>query len=329
MPIESGEDPAVVDRAAKLIAAGGLVAFATETVYGLGARADDDAAVSAIFSAKGRPRDHPLIVHVADADGAWAFAEPAGGAARRLMQAFWPGPVSLVLRRRAGVADAAAGGLATVALRCPSHPVAQALLRRCRELGVPGIAAPSANRFGRVSPTRARHVQDEFGTQLLILDGGASQAGIESAIIDCSGSSPRLLRPGSLGRAALQDVLDQPLGDPERGSPRVSGSLQSHYAPHAQLVLVPRDELPLQVRALQRHHGEGRVAVWASALPPGVPLPAFLPMPDNAADAAHELFDTLRLWDAQGMQAICVEAPPDGADWDGVRDRLQRAAAPR
>jgi len=329
MPIEPGQDPAVIERAARLIAAGGLVAFATETVYGLGARADDDTAVAAIFAAKGRPADHPLIVHVADAAAAAAFAEPPGEAAGRLMRAFWPGSVSIVLRRRQGVGAAAAAGASTVALRCPSHPVAQALLRRCRELGVPGIAAPSANRFGRVSPTRAQHVLDEFGAQLLIVDGGPSQAGIESAIVDCSGPTPRLLRPGSLPRAVLQAALGDALGRPDAVSPRVSGSLESHYAPHAQVLLVPGDELAAQVRQLQARHGPDAVAAWSRRRPPGVAGTGWRPMPDNAADAAHQLFDTLRGWDAQGVQAICVELPPDSADWDGVRDRLQRAAAPR
>lgn len=329
MTIESGDDPRAVDEAARRIAAGRLVAFATETVYGLGARADDDAAVGAIFAAKGRPIDHPLIVHVADAEAATVFAQPPGPAARRLMAAFWPGTVSLVLPRRAGVAEAAAGGWSTVALRCPVHPVAQALLQRCRELGVPGIAAPSANRFGRVSPTRAEHVREEFGDDLLVLDGGPSQAGIESSIVDCTGSPPRLLRPGSLPRRRLEQVLGEPLADPVDASPRVSGSLVSHYAPRAAVEIVEAGALALRVHALQSAHGADRVAVWSTARPRGLPAAAFRPMPDNAADAAHELFDTLRRWDAMGMRAICVETPPPGADWDGVRDRLQRAAAPR
>jgi L-threonylcarbamoyladenylate synthase len=329
MTILSGDDPGAVEEAARRIAAGQLVAFATETVYGLGARADDDAAVAAIFAAKGRPADHPLIVHVADAQAAEVFAPPPGPAARRLMAAFWPGTVSLVLPRRPGVAQAAAGGWPTVALRCPAHPVAQALLQRCRALGVPGIAAPSANRFGRVSPTRAEHVRDEFGDGLLVLDGGPSRAGIESSIVDCTGSPLRLLRPGSLPRRELEQVLGEPLGDPAEASPRVSGSLESHYAPNAAVELVAPAVLEPRVHALQALHGPGKVAAWATARPRGLPAAAFRPMPDNAVDAAHELFDTLRRWDAMGMRAICVETPPPGADWDGVRDRLLRAAAPR
>jgi L-threonylcarbamoyladenylate synthase len=269
-------------------------------------------------------------VHVADAAAAEVFAALAPhAAARRLVGEFWPGPVSVVLRRRPGVATAAAAGLPTIALRCPSHPVAQALLRRCRELGVPGIAAPSANRFGRVSPTRARHVLDEFGPGLPILDGGPSQAGIESAIVDCTDDVPRLLRPGTLTRCRLEAALGEPLAGAQRQSPRVSGSLDSHYAPRASVHVVPAGQLPHCVAAQQARHGAGLVAVWASTAPAATAPACFRPMPDNASDVAHQLFDNLRQWDAQGMQAICIEAPPQGSEWEGVRDRLQRAAAPR
>jgi L-threonylcarbamoyladenylate synthase len=329
MPIEDGRDPAALERAAQRLAQGQLVAFATETVYGLGARADDDAAVARIFEAKGRPSDHPLIVHVAEAAAASHFAEPVSRAAQALMQALWPGPVSIVLRRRAGQATAAAGGLATVALRCPSHPVAQALLRRAAALGVPGVAAPSANRFGRVSPTRAAHVQDEFGLELLVLDGGPCEAGIESAIVDASGDVPRLLRPGSQPREAIERALGQRLGDPLAQSPRVSGSLASHYAPTAAVYLVRAAELEAAVQQQVRQHGAAAVGVFARERPAGLAPVAFAAMPDNAVGAAHLLFDTLRQFDAAGLRAICVEAPPEDPDWDGVRDRLQRAAAPR
>lgn len=329
MPIEDGRDPAVVERAALRLAQGQLVAFATETVYGLGARADDDAAVARIFEAKGRPSDHPLIVHVADAASASHFAESVSPAALVLMQKLWPGPVSLVLPRRPGQARTAAGGLETVALRCPSHPVAQALLRQAAALGVPGVAAPSANRFGRVSPTRAAHVRQEFGPALLVLDGGACDAGIESAIVDASGDALRLLRPGSLPREALEHVLGQRLGDPLAQSPRVSGSLASHYAPAAAVHLADVAELEAVVRRLIGQHGAGAVGVFARQRPAQVAPAAFAAMPDNAAGAAHRLFDTLRQFDAAGLRAICVEAPPPHPDWDGVRDRLQRAAAPR
>lgn len=329
MAIEDGLDPAVIQRAAQQLAQGQLVAFATETVYGLGARADDDAAVARIFQAKGRPSDHPLIVHVSDIAAAQAFADPIPATARALMEALWPGPFSVVLRRRTGCAEAAAGGLPTIALRCPSHPVAQALLRQAAALGVAGVAAPSANRFGRVSPTRAVHVQHEFGHELTVLDGGPCEAGIESAIIDASGDVPRLLRPGSQSRDRIERVLGQPLAHALAHSPRVSGSLASHYAPAAIVHLVPADELDAVVSGLMARHGPGAVGLLARRRPPHAAGARFTPMPDNASEAAHQLFDTLRQFDTAGVKAICVEAPPVHPDWEGVRDRLQRAASPR
>ncbi len=332
MAIEDGRDAQVIERAAQRLARGELVAFATETVYGLGARADDDAAVARIFAAKGRPPEHPLIVHVADASAALQFVVQPGAAAQRLMQALWPGPVSLVLLRQPGQAAAAAGDLPTLALRCPSHPVARSLLQRARALGVPGIAAPSANRFGRVSPTRAVHVQEEFGPELLILDGGACEAGIESAIVDCSGTAARLLRPGSVPLSELRAALGADIGSALPSSPQVSGSLASHYAPAAQLHLVTREQLASCVAQLTQGPRPLKMGVFARAWPPGVARAAdaaFIPMPDNARDAAHLLFDSLRRFDALGVDAVCVETPPDDATWDGVRDRLQRAAAPR
>ncbi len=331
MNTQPGLDPAALDLAAQRLTDGGLVAFATETVYGLGARADDDHAVAQIFAIKGRPSEHPLIVHVADAQAALRFAEPPSLAAQRLMAAHWPGPVSVVLRRRADIAGAASGGLPTVALRCPSHPVAQALLQRCLARGVPGLAAPSANRFGRVSPTRAEHVREEFGPELLVLDGGPCEAGIESAIVDCTAEPPRLLRPGSLTRDTLAEALGEALGHAGTGSPRVSGSLASHYAPQAQVVLVPSAELATRLQALQGLFGRDHVAVWArqALAADRVPAACYCPMPDNAADAARQLFHTLRQWDGRGLRVICVETPPADTAWDGVRDRLQRASAPR
>ena len=197
-----GSDPASIATCAAALKAGELVAFPTETVYGLGADADNDAAVAKIFSAKGRPSDHPLIVHVPDtgpgAPGLAHFAEQVPQFAQRLVQAFWPGPLTLILPRRAGVGSAAAGGQDSIGLRCPAHPVAQALLHACSALGVRGLAAPSANQFGRVSPTTAAHVAGEFGASLLILDGGACAVGIESTIIDCTRGAPVLLRPGAI-----------------------------------------------------------------------------------------------------------------------------------
>jgi L-threonylcarbamoyladenylate synthase len=330
VPILRGDDAQAVDRAARELAAGGLVAFATETVYGLGARADDDAAVDGIFRAKGRPADHPLIVHVVDAQAAQVFAEPMPAFATRLMAAFWPGPVTLVVPRRPGIADVAAGGRPTVGLRCPDHPVARSLLHRALELGVAGVAAPSANRFGRVSPTRASHVESEFGPDLLVLDGGACREGIESTIVDCTRAEPYLLRPGTVSRAAIESALGRPLRDPDADAPRVSGSLESHYAPHAEVRLASAAEMASRVAAAARHLAPGSVGVYSRAAPGGATADIrFRAMPDNAAQVAHELFAVLRQFDIDGVSQIWVEMPPDRADWDGVRDRLRRSAASR
>jgi L-threonylcarbamoyladenylate synthase len=323
MPLLQG--PEGVARAADALAAGELVALPTETVYGLGARADDDAAVARIFAAKGRPADHPLIVHVASVAAAESFAATLPAAARQLMQAFWPGPVTLIVPRRDGVAAAAAGGQASIGLRMPSHPLALALLHAAAARGVPGVAAPSANRFGRVSPTRAAHVLQEFGPDLLVLDGGDCEVGIESAIVDCSRTPPArpaLLRPGQIGREQIEQVLGQALAEPDAASPRASGTLASHYAPAATLVLVSAAEWPTRVAAAAPQPG---VAVYARRTPP--PGWWHRPMAAEADAAAHELFAVLRELDDAGAVAIWVEALPADAAWDGVRDRLRRAAA--
>jgi len=329
MPVLNGDDPVAVDHCARILADGGLVAFATETVYGLGARADDALAVGAIFAAKGRPSDHPLIVHVADAAAADDFAAVVPDAARRLMTAFWPGPVTLVVQRRATAAAAAAAGLPTVGLRCPDHRVAQALLRRARRLGVPGVAAPSANRFGRVSPTRADHVVAEFGPELPVLDGGECRDGIESTIIDCTRTEPRMLRPGTTERAAIEAVLGRSLLDRDTAAPRVPGSLESHYAPWAAVYLADPRELERSVAAAVATQGPGAVGVYSRSSLPGFGAARFRAMPDNPRAVAHELFAVLRQFDAENVGQIWVEMPPDRAEWDGVRDRLQRAAANR
>jgi L-threonylcarbamoyladenylate synthase len=326
VPLLRGDDADSVQVAAGLLSAGELVAFPTETVYGLGARADIDAAVARIFGLKGRPPDHPLIVHVADRAGATFFAAGLPPAAQLLISRFWPGPLTLVVPRRPGVAQAAAGGLPTIGLRCPDHPVAQALLRAVLARGVAGLAAPSANRFGRVSPTRARHVVDEFGPDLAVLDGGACREGIESAIIDCSGDRPALLRPGTLDRRTLEGVLGCALAGQGAQSPRVPGSLESHYAPRAALHVATAAVLWDAVSRTQRKTAPRRVGVYSRLAPPDQSGTVFRPMPASAAEVAHELFAVLRQFDDRDVDQIWVEAPPEGSDWDGVRDRLQRAS---
>lgn len=327
MPIVPGSDSGALRQAAAQLAGGELVAFPTETVYGLGARADNTAAVAGIFAAKGRPADHPLIVHVASLDAAQSFAARISPAAQRLIAACWPGPLTLILPRRPGQGTAAAAGQDSIGLRMPAHPVAQALLRAAAQLGVAGVAAPSANRFGRVSPTLAAHVVDEFGAALTVLDGGPCDVGIESTIVDCSREQPALLRPGQLSVAQIEAVLGAPLAAADAASPRAPGTLVSHYAPRAPVHLFSGRLPGTAARAGQL------LGVYSQVAPVAVPGPAgqlqFLhqPMPASAAAVAHELFAVLRDFDAAGVSAIWVERPPPDPEWDGVRDRLQRAAA--
>lgn len=321
-----------LQQAARVLAAGRLLGLPTETVYGLAARADDDSAVAAIFAAKQRPASHPLIVHVPDLASAAAFVTPgfleqAPAHAARLMQAFWPGPLTVIVPRRAGMAQAAAGGQDSVGLRCPSHPVAQAVLQAAAALGVQGVAAPSANTFGRVSPTTAAHVQQEFGDSLTVLDGGACQVGIESTIIDCTRGQPVLLRPGIITPEMVEErtgirVLLPHEAATRQAAPRASGTLTAHYAPQARVCLMTTEAL--QQRALDGNLPSD-VAIWSRTALPGVARQVV--MPDDAAATAQQLFARLRDFDAQGMREIWVEAVPASTDWAGVADRLQRAAA--
>ena len=321
-----GLDADAIDRAARLIADGELVAFPTETVYGLGARADDDAAVAKIFAMKGRPVGHPLIVHVADRAGASRFAANLPPVAERLIDAFWPGPLTVIVDRLPDVAAAAAGGQTTIGLRCPAHPVAHALLLKAGELGVPGIAGPSANRFGKVSPTSAAHVVEELGADLLVLDGGPARLGIESAIVDCSSGRPVLLRPGVLARERIEAAAGAPLAEPGADAPRASGTLVSHYATQARLRIMPTEMLRTALQVLGSD--PLKLAVYSRSVPSGVaPGVVHRRMPARPEQAAHELFSILRELDREGVHLIWVEEPPPGPEWDGIRDRLSRAAA--
>lgn len=325
--ILDGHEAAAIAKAAQALSLGRLVAFPTETVYGLGADAISDAAVGRIFAAKGRPSDHPLIVHVPDAQAARRFAASVPPVAERLMQAFWPGPLTLILPREPALGAAAAGGQDSIGLRCPAHPVAHALLLACAAANVPGLAAPSANRFGRVSPTTAAHVASEFGEDLLVLDGGATPVGIESAIVDCTRGVPVLLRPGTLTRAEIAAACGERLWLPEEmpdAAPRASGTLASHYAPRAKVRLM--DARSLQA-ALDVLGADARaIAVYARS-PLRTRTPHYRRMPDDALETARQLFAVLRDFDAAGVKLIWVETPPEAPEWDGVRDRLGRAAA--
>ncbi len=327
--ILDGASPDAIAQAAARLAAGELVAFPTETVYGLGADAAQDGAVAKIFAAKGRPSDHPLIVHVAGAAGAERFASEVPPLAQSLMAAFWPGPLTLIVPRRSGVAEAAAGGQDTIGLRCPAHPVAHALLEACARVGVPGLAGPSANRFGRVSPTTAVHVEAEFGDAVPVLDGGACQVGIESSIVDLSRGRPVLLRPGMLTRETIERACGQRVLLPEelpQAAPRASGTLESHYAPNAKVRMMEGRALQTALDVL----GEDapRIAVYArTPLRSRSERVLLRRMPADAAETARQLFAVLREFDSHGVQLIWIETPPATSEWDGVADRLRRAAA--
>mgnify|MGYP001552872072 FL=1 len=306
----------------------------TETVYGLAADAASADAVAKIFTAKGRPSNHPLIVHVADAAGVDHFAVDVPTFARQLMQAFWPGPLTLILPRRPGVGAETAGGQDSIGVRCPSHPVAQALLQALAAQPVPvwGLAAPSANQFGRVSPTTAQHVLAEFGGDVPVLDGGPCTVGIESTIVDCSRGAPVLLRPGAITRVQVEAVCGQPLqsaqeiADTAGAAPRASGTLESHYAPSATVRLM--DARALQTALDVLGADAAHIAVYArTPLRIASERLVVRRMPADADATAQQLFAALRGFDAQGVKLIWIETPPDAPDWEGVRDRLQRAAA--
>ena len=316
-----------MNQAAAILGSGGLVAFPTETVYGLGADAENPAAVARIYAAKGRPHDHPVIVHLApDADLAyWAADIPAE--AQALAAAFWPGPLTMILKRAANIDAAVSGGQDTVGLRCPSHPVAIALLEAFKG-GRGGIAAPSANKFGNVSPTTAQHVIDEFGadgTVAMVLDGGQSEVGIESTIVDLSRLAthgPVLLRPGHISADAIAAVIDQLPAAPDAAAPRASGTLESHYAPHTPVAM--QNTQALKTTLAQLSIAGRKLALIHYTDMPGVHAEARLPA--SPAGFAHALYAALRAMDLRGADLILVEAPPQTDAWLGVNDRLRRAA---
>jgi L-threonylcarbamoyladenylate synthase len=301
--------------------AGRLVGFPTETVYGLGADAGNPDAVRRIFAAKGRPADHPVIVHLYDTGelGRWARSVPEG--ARRLAAAFWPGPLTLILPRAPNVADVVTGGQDSVGLRVPAHPVAQALLRAFGG----GIAAPSANRFGRISPTTAQHVADDLGDAVAqILDGGACAVGIESTIVAFVGDVPVLLRPGGIDAHDLQRVLGRAPEVAGDAAPRASGTLASHYAPRTPADLVGASALRAEI--LQLGARDESIAVLARTVArPSDFAGVWLRAPADAAAFAHDLYANLRTLDAANADVILIERVPDDDGWLAVRDRLERA----
>ncbi len=313
-----------VARAARLLRGGGLVAFPTETVYGLGARADDPGALRRIFEAKRRPTDHPLIVHLPGAHALDDWACDVPEVARRLAKLFWPGSLTLILRRKPRVSDLVTGGQDTVGLRVPNHPVALTLLDA---VGC-GLAAPSANRFGRLSPTTAAHVVEELGDAVdAVLDGGACHVGLESTIVDLTGARPRLLRPGAVTADALAKVLGAPLADAGDNAPRVPGALPTHYAPRTPMRTVEKDRVRPQVEeAVEEHDGLVIVLAFGPSRVDDTRC-LWIAMPDDSASYGREFYARLREADRPGCHLIVVERPPTGPSWVAVHDRLTRAAA--
>ena len=323
--------------AAQALQRGELIGLPTETVYGLAADACNAQAVAKIFSIKGRPTYHPLIVHVTDIESAKRFASDIPYFAKRLIDTFWPGPLTLILPRIQNIATAAAGGQNSVGIRCPSHPIARQILLAAQHLGVWGLAAPSANKFGRVSPTTAAHVHEEFGDDpLLIVDGGACNVGIESAIVDCTRGQPVLLRPGVLTLEQLslacgeKVLLEGDMRTKAVSAPKASGTLAAHYAPVAKLFLMNKQEME---QKLAQRNESSPIAIWSRA-----PLNAqfqepsdkksaihWQQMPSDPVQCAHALFAQLRAFDSLGVNQIWVESPPSNSAWEGVHDRLRRA----
>lgn len=334
-------DAADIAAAAAVLEQGGLVAFPTETVYGLGADAENPDAVARIYQAKGRPNDHPVIVHVAPGADLDYWVADIPDQARQLAAAFWPGPLTLILKRAGHIPDAVSGGQDTVGIRCPSHPVAIALLSAFKG-GKGGVAAPSANKFGNVSPTTAQHVRDEFAlddedegsisdddacsAQLLniVLEGGPSEVGIESTIVDLSRLAthgPVLLRPGHISARQIADVIGRAPAAPDQAAPRASGTLESHYAPRTPVAMLDGPALTAKLAQLQ---AKGiRVALIGHTL--GQLVPSQQRLPADAAGYAQSLYAALRDMDQSGADLILVETPPQDADWLGINDRLRRS----
>lgn len=314
----------MVARAVEVLKAGGLIGLPTETVYGLGADASNELAVRRIFAVKGRPSSHPLIVHVANSDVARHWASEWPREAERLATALWPGPLTLIVRRSALATDAVTGGQETVGLRVPDHPLALELLRTFGG----GVAAPSANRFGRVSPTTAQHVRDELGAEVdVVLDGGPCRIGVESTIIDLSGGAPRILRPGGVPKEHLERLLGGSVPVATQASDvRAPGMLASHYAPRAGLWLVTQKTLADEAAA--RVAKGAKVAVLTPAgvaAPPGVTSFVLA----DEAEYARELYATLRRVDALGLDVVLAVPPPEAGVGLAVVDRLRRASAPK
>jgi L-threonylcarbamoyladenylate synthase len=344
-PSATVADQSAIAEAAAILEQGGLVAFPTETVYGLGADAENPAAVARIYEAKGRPHDHPVIVHLAPGADLDYWTTDVPDAARQLVQAFWPGPLTLILKRHPRIPDAVSAGQDSVGMRCPSHPVAIALLQAFKG-GKGGLAAPSANKFGNVSPTTAQHVRDEFGMDAhddgalngddacsaaelsRVLEGGSSEVGIESTIVDMSRLAthgPVLLRPGHISAQQIAEVIGMLPAAPDQAAPRASGTLESHYAPRTPVTMLAADGL---AATLSQLHAKGvKVALIGHDLPAALTASAHAHrmLPADPAGYAYGLYAALRDMDQTGAGLILVETPPQDGAWLGVNDRLRRS----
>ncbi|MDO9270376.1 MAG: L-threonylcarbamoyladenylate synthase [Methylobacter sp.] len=320
-------DADAISHAADLLRQGRLVAFPTETVYGLGADASNPVAVAAIFKAKGRPADHPLIVHIADIDSLYAWASIVPDAALTLAHRFWPGPLAMILNKKPEVPLAVTGGQQTVGLRMPDHPVALALLKSFGG----GVAAPSANRFCRISPTQAVHVSEELGDAVdMILDGGTCQVGVESTIIDLSGSKPRLLRPGHITRQEIEAVLQTELLIPPASKPaeiRAPGMMSVHYAPTTPAMRCPAEQLPDRMQKLVADGKRIGLLSYQLQIPETGQI-RVLRLPKQASDYAQRLYAALRELDSLQLDLILVEQPPQTESWRAINDRLSKATVP-
>jgi len=304
--------------AVAILRRGGLVAFPTETVYGLGADASNPAAVARIYVVKGRPARHPVIVHIGDVGQLARWAREIPEAATKLAARFWPGPLTLVLRRAPGVGDGLTGGEDTIGLRIPNHPVALEMLRQFGG----GIAAPSANKFGRISPTSAEHVRNDLGDEVdLVLDGGPCGIGIESTIVDLSRVRPALLRPGRIGTGDIAATLGVALQPRDSDAPRAPGTLAAHYAPRQPLRLIESDRWERSIRSTS--HGRGVLSFRSP--PDGDPSTMWIEASRQPNQYGHDLYAHLRALDSSGCDQILVEEPPATAEWAAIRDRLDRA----
>jgi L-threonylcarbamoyladenylate synthase len=308
-----------LSQAALALKNGALVVLPTETVYGLGADASNEKAVARIYEVKGRPQDHPLILHIASMNDITYWAEDVSDYAIALARSFWPGPMTLIFNRSENAKDFVTGGQNTVGLRVPNHALALGLLQECKKIGVHAIAAPSANRFGHVSPTTAIAVQEEIGAYLseqdLILDGGPAQVGLESTIIDCTGGAPKILRPGAITRAMIEEATGLKVSENNDSQIRVSGSLEKHYAPNAKVIL-----------DVQASAGQGFIAPANVATPPGA---IRLASPANTDEYARTLYSALRDGDTQGLETIAIIQPSGDGLAIAIRDRLMRASKGR